>query len=162
MSGRPGKAFIVNEAQAMRVDGVNKLLVLLDTGRLPEHVCFIFTTTTQQGLLFGKDTDANALISRCTKIDLENGPSTRKAMAIRAKKIAMDQKIDGFDDDDYVDAIDQNRGNLRMLLSRIESGAFVEDATRRRAMRAELAAMPIETKQNAKRRRELAELLEAA
>lgn len=160
MSSKPGKCFIINEAQAMRVDTVNFLLVLLE--RLPEHVAFIFTTTTQQGLLFGKDTNADALISRCTEIRLENGPSTRKAMAIRAQKIARDQKIDGFEQADYLDAIDQYNGNLRMLFSRIESGAFVEDATRRRALRAELAAMPVETKANAKRRRELAELLEAA
>ena len=167
MSKRPGKAFVIDECQALRADGVNYLLVLLE--RLPEHVVFVFTTTVvktglfgTEDLLFGKGIDPTPFTSRCTSINLENGAETRAAMAQRAKRIAEAQKIDGFDDAVYADAVDQCRGNLRMLLSRIESGSFVEDATRRRALRAELAAMPTETKVNAKRRRELAELLEAA
>ncbi len=160
MSDRPGKAYLVNEAHGLRKDAIRLLLVMLE--RLPEHVCIVFTTTNAGEMLFSDDGDAAPLVSRCTQIKLDNGPSTRKAMAIRAQKIARDQKIDGFDETVYVDAVDQCRGNLRMLLSKIESGAFVEDATQRRALRAELAAMPMETKANAKRRRELAELLDAA
>lgn len=154
MSARPGKAYIVNEAHGLRQDAVRLLLVMLE--RLPEHVCFVFTTTAQQTGLFGSE--EGPLVSRCTQIDLEATEETQLAMAARAKKIAQAEGIDGLPDDVYRDALAQCRGNLRMLLQRIESGRFVEDANRRRELQSELAQLP-ECKATAKRRAEiLAEL----
>ncbi len=147
MSARPGKAYIVNEAHGLRQDAVRLLLVMLE--RLPEHVAFIFTTTEVQRGLFGAE--EGPLVSRCTQIDLAADEDTQRAMAARAKKIAQAEGIDGLPDDVYLDALAQCRGNLRMLLQRIESGRFSEDAAKRRALQAELAALP-EGKASAKRR----------
>src|SRR4029079_6802132 len=87
----------------------------------------------------GDDGDAAPLVSRCIELVLESGPEARKAMAMRAKAIARQEGIDGLPDSGYLDAVEQTRGNMRMLLSRIESGQFAEDAKYREGLRRELA-----------------------
>jgi replication-associated recombination protein RarA len=141
MSAKPGKAYIVNEAHGLRRDAIQLLLVILE--RLPALVCIVFTTTKSgQASLFedmGDDGDAAPLVSRCIELVLESGPEARKAMAMRAKAIARREGIDGLPDSVYLDAVEQTRGNMRMLLSRIESGQFAEDAKYREGLRRELA-----------------------
>lgn len=152
MSKRPGKAYIVNESHGLRQDAVRLLLVVLE--RLPSHVCVIFTTSQQAApSLFGSD-EAGPLQSRCTQIDLETTAETQAAMAARAKKVAQAEGIDGLPDEVYLAALAQCRGNLRMLLARIESGRFSEDAAKRGKLQAELDALPV-NKSTAKRRAEL-------
>lgn len=159
MSAKRGKAYIVNEAHGLRKDTIRLLLVMLE--RLPSHVVFCFTTTTTgQQFLFSDDGDAAPLISRCTHVKLENGEETRKAMASRAEKIAKAEGIDGVATSYYLESVDQCRGNLRMLLSRIESGSFVDDAHQRGEWRRELTALADGKGKHAeKRRAELTELL---
>jgi DNA polymerase-3 subunit gamma/tau len=149
MSGKPGKAYLVNEAHALIPSVVRLLLVVLE--RLPEHVAVIFTTTaTATPSLFGSD-EGGPLQSRCTQIDLEASAETQRAMAQRAKRVAQAEGIDGLPDEVYVDALAQCRGNLRMLIQRIESGRFSEDASKRNALKGELANLPT-GKTTAKRR----------
>ena len=136
MSGKGGKAFIVNEAHGLRRDTIRLLLVALE--RLPEHVCFIFTTTKDgQASLFEDSEDTAPLLSRCIEVELDNGSAARKAMALRAKAIAQKEGIDGLPDSLYVDVMDSVGGNMRRLLQRIESGAFARDAKQRQAWREE-------------------------
>ena len=155
MSGKPGKAYIVNEAHGLRRDAIRLLLVILE--RLPAHVCLLFTTTKSgQASLFedmGDDGDAAPLVSRCVEIVLESGEATRKAMALRAKEIAQQEGIDGLPDSVYLDAVQQTRGNMRMLLSRIESGQFADDARYREGLRKELAMIASSKAPDAEERR---------
>ena len=61
--GRGGRAIIINEAHGLRAPIVRQLLGLLE--RIPSHVVFIFTTTTD-GLSLFEDSqlDASPLLSR--------------------------------------------------------------------------------------------------
>jgi DNA polymerase-3 subunit gamma/tau len=66
---RGGRAYVVNEAHALRKDVIRQLLVLLE--RLPAHVVVVFTTTTEgQDALFEDYDDASPLLSRCLRLDL--------------------------------------------------------------------------------------------
>jgi replication-associated recombination protein RarA len=61
---KPGRAYLVNEAHALRKPVIRQLLVMLE--RIPRHVAIVFTTTTegQESLLEDYD-DASPLLSRC-------------------------------------------------------------------------------------------------
>lgn len=140
MGEKPGKAFIVNEAHGLRRDTIRELLVLLE--RLPEHVAVIFTTTKAgQASLFEDSEDTAPLLSRCHVLELSSDSTTRKAMAARAKQIAMAEGIDGLPDSVYLDALAGYGGNMRKLLQRIESGGFKRDAAQRQAWRAEYESL---------------------
>jgi DNA polymerase-3 subunit gamma/tau len=57
---RSGRAYLVNEAHALRKDVIRQLLVLLE--RIPSHVAIIFSTTTEgQAALFEDYDDASPL-----------------------------------------------------------------------------------------------------
>src|SRR6266566_4985512 len=67
--GKGGRAYLVNEAHALRKDVIRQLLVLLE--RIPAHVVIVFTTTTEgQEALFEDFDDASPLLSRCLRLDL--------------------------------------------------------------------------------------------
>ena len=123
---KPGKAYICNECHGLRRDTIRQLLILLE--ELPEHVVWIFTTTTTgQQSLFGGDLsgDVHPLMSRCTVLTLATDTT---AIAERAKSVAMSEGIDGLPLWVYRDAVIKERGNLRAVLNSIESGAFQEQA----------------------------------
>lgn len=126
---KPGKCWIVEEAHGLRKDTMRLLLTLLE--RLPDHVCFVFTTTKAGELsLFEDDVsgDAAPLLSRCIEVQLSRDDATDKAMAERARKIAQAEGIDGLPLSVYENALAGSAGNMRRLLQRIESGAFKADA----------------------------------
>src|SRR5205807_9183975 len=64
-----GRAYLVNEAHGLRKDVIRQFLVMLE--RVPSHVVWIFTTTTEgeQGLFEDYD-DAGPLLSRCLPLPL--------------------------------------------------------------------------------------------
>lgn len=66
-------------------------------------------------------------MSRCEQIVLENGPETRLAFAQRARELAQRENLDGLPQDAYNAAAEAANGNMRLLLARIESGAFADD-----------------------------------
>src|SRR5713101_7825690 len=90
---KSGRAYVVNEAHALRKDVIRQLLVLLE--RIPAHVVIVFTTTTEgQDSLFEDYDDASPLLSRCLRLDLARR-DLAKAFAERAKKIAEQEGLDG-------------------------------------------------------------------
>ena len=153
LSGKPGKAFLVNEAHGLRRDTIRRLLVLLES--LPEHVAFIFTTTVAgQAELWDDCQDTAPLLSRCIEVELSNGDRARQAMAKRAKEIAQREGIDGLPDAVYLSALDAVQGNMRRLLQRIECGGFAKDAERRRLLQVELDHLRSTKGERAEKRRE--------
>lgn len=121
--GKGGRAIIINEAHGLRSDTQRALLVALE--RIPSHVVWVFTTTTdgQQALLFDSD-DASPLLSRCLRIDLARR-DLAKPFAERARAIARAEGLDGQPMERYVRLAQECRNNLRAMLSQIEAGAML-------------------------------------
>ena len=120
---RTGRAVIVNEAHGLRKPAVRQLLVFLE--RLPSHVAFIFTTTTEGMSMFEDDNiDANPLLSRCIILSLAQRDIARP-FAKRAKEIAEREGLDGQPIERYVRLVNNKGGNMRAVLQAIESGEML-------------------------------------
>jgi replication-associated recombination protein RarA len=142
IDGKAGWCIVVNECHGLRRDTVRALLDTLE--RIPDYVVWVFTTTNQgQAAFFDDDQDGDAapLVSRCQEIRLADGPAVRKALALRAKAVAQSAGCDGLPDAVYERCVDACRGNLRMVLQRVESGQLADEA--RSELTRQLMALPL-------------------
>lgn len=122
--GKGGRAFIINESHGLRASIVRQLLGLLE--RIPSHVVFIFTTTTDGLALFeDAQTDASPLLSRCVEIRLTS-QGLCKPFAAKVKEIAEAEGMDGQPIARYEQLARDCRNNMRRMLMSIESGCMME------------------------------------
>jgi DNA polymerase III gamma/tau subunit len=122
--GKGGRAFIVNEAHGLRRSAVRRLLGLLE--RIPRHVVFIFTTTTENQLCFFEDhTDAGPLLSRCIEITLTN-QGLAKVFAKHVQSIAKAENLDGKPEQAYYRLAQDCKNNCRAMLQQVEAGMMKE------------------------------------
>jgi len=121
--GKGGRAYIVNEAHGLTRAAVRQLLVMLE--RIPGHVVWIFTTTTDAMVLFeDAHEEASPLLSRCAEVRLTN-QGLSKVFAKRAKEIAQAEKLDGQPIEKYVRLVSDHKNNMRAVLQRIEEGVML-------------------------------------
>lgn len=125
IGSKSGRAIMVNEAHGLRQDTIRKLLVVLE--RIPNHVTWVFTTTSdgQQALFDG--IDAHPLLSRCIPYRLE-GKQYAQRFAERAMSIAEQEGLGGATLPEYVDLAKRCQFNLRQMLCEIEGGLMVREA----------------------------------
>lgn len=122
--GVGGCAYIVNEAHHLRPEAIGLLLDVLE--RLPDHVVWIFTTTTEgNAKLFEGVEDAVPLVSRCLPIALSR-QNLAKPYAARVKEIAEAEGLGGKDFGAYERAAKDERNSFRALLQRAEAGQFLK------------------------------------
>lgn len=118
--GKGGRAFIINEAHGLKKAATRRFLGILE--RIPQHVCFIFTTTrVGQEALFEDNIDASPLLSRCVVINLTN-QGLAQVFAKHCRRIATDAGLNGKPIGAYVRLAQDCKNNCRAMLMAIEAG----------------------------------------
>lgn len=119
--GKGGRAFLINEAHGLCKPEIRWLLGLLE--RIPNHVVFVFTTTTDGMTLFQDfQGDALPLFSRCIEIALDDSEVQQQAFAEHCYHVAQREGIDGEPFESYLKLAQECRCNCRMMFQRIEAG----------------------------------------
>lgn len=115
-----GRAFLINEAHALRKPVIRQLLVLLE--RIPSHVAIVFTTTSEgQESLFEDFDDAGPLLSRCVRLDLARR-DLAKPFAERLRTIAAAEGFGDIAPAVALKAVQLRFNNFRSVLQALESG----------------------------------------
>jgi replication-associated recombination protein RarA len=126
LGDKHGRAFIVEEAHTLRKPLIDRLLVVVDTGNIPGHCVWLFTSTkTGVESLFEDYEDAGPLLSRCTRLEFASR-NVAKPLAIRAKWIAEQEGLDGRPLEDYIRLVNEHNGNMRAVLNDIEAGRMLK------------------------------------
>lgn len=122
-------------AHGLRGPILSRFLTLLE--RLPEHCTIIFTTTNAgHASLFADYEDASPLLSRCLVVPMtavkipewgrDGAGEIGNEFARKALEIARAEGLDGKPLDEYLTLARDCKGNFRMMLTRIQSGAMME------------------------------------
>lgn len=124
LGDKHGRAVLLNESHGLRKDTVRKLLVVLE--RIPNHVCWLFTTTSdgQQSLFEG--IDAHPLLSRCIEFRLEHNRYVAM-FAQRVQEIAEAEGLGGANPGEYVELAKRCKCNMRQMLCQVEAGQMLRE-----------------------------------
>lgn len=126
--GKGCHVFIVNEAHGLSSKVVSRLQTVLEQDNVQRNSTWIFTTTFQgQRKLFDDAFDACPFMSRAIELTLEHGEDVVLAFAVRARRIAQTEHLDGLDLDDYVRLVRGCGCNMRKVLQQIEAGEMLAD-----------------------------------
>ncbi len=122
-----GCVFIVNEVHGLRESTILQLLTTLDEGRIPQHVAWVFTTTSDGAeKLFSDCDDAGPLTSRCSNLPLARRDLT-KPFAIKLKETAEKLSLGGKPLAAYEKLLQLHKNNMRACYQHIEMGGMVGD-----------------------------------
>lgn len=123
---RSGRAVLCNESHGLRKDSVRKLLVVLE--RVPPHVTWVFTTTSEGQQTLFDGVDSHPLLSRCIKYELTIDDCAAQIVA-RAKEIAESEELGGADLADYMLLAKRCKFNFRDMLTEIERGEMFRECS---------------------------------
>jgi DNA polymerase III gamma/tau subunit len=128
--GKGGRAFLINEAHALRKPVIRQLLVMLE--RIPAHCVFVFTTTNEgQEALFEDCDDASPLLSRCLRLDLSRRGLCEPFAARVVAKARAAGFLNGKPDEFYVQRaaafLKKENNNCRALINAVDAG-YLTDA----------------------------------
>ena len=124
--GKGCHVFIVNEAHGLSSKVVSRLQTVLEQDNVQRNSTWILTTTFQgPRKLFDDAFDACPFLSRAIELTLEHGEDVVLAFAVRARKIAQSEQLDGKPLEDYVRLVRESGCNMRKVLQRIESGEML-------------------------------------
>ena len=126
---KPGRVIVLNEIHGISKRVMRSLLTILED--IPEHAAWILTTTEDGAdSLFDsedKSIDASPFGSRCIPIGLSQR-GLAEVFARHALEIATREGLAGSATlKDFVRLANDCRSNLRMMLTRLEAGEFVEE-----------------------------------
>ena len=122
---RSGRAVLCNESHGLRKDSVRKLLVVLE--RVPAHVTWVFTTTSEGQQTLFDGVDSHPLLSRCIKFELTVEDCAAQIVA-RAKDIAESEGLGGADLAEYMLLAKRCKFNFRDMLTEIERGEMFRES----------------------------------
>jgi replication-associated recombination protein RarA len=122
---KAGRAYLINEAHALRKPAVRQLLLLLE--RIPRHVVIVFSSTSTALKVFEDSEDAGPLLSRCLRLELEE-TNLGRPFAEHVRLIAQLEGLDGQPVERYLHLARQCRNNMRAMLGAIELGEMCEPA----------------------------------
>jgi len=123
-----GRAFIVDEAHRLTTGAVGQLLTTLETGNIPKHVIWIFTTTEKgQAALLKRVDDAAPLIARSVDLKLTSR-GLCELFAKHCKRIAEIEELDGRPIGDYERLAKSKKNDCRAMLQAVEQGAMLPDS----------------------------------
>jgi replication-associated recombination protein RarA len=122
--GKGGRALIINEVHGLNRGAIRQLLTTLE--RIPAHVVWIITTTSENLESFDDCDDAQPLLSRCVQLTLAR-QGLAKPFAERVRQIAQAEGLDGRPIADYVKLLQKHRNNFRAAIVDVESGCMLSD-----------------------------------
>ena len=122
--GKGGRVLIINEVHGLNRGAIRQLLTTLE--RIPAHVVWIFTTTSENLESFDDCDDAQPLLSRCVQLTLAR-QGLAKPFAERVRQIAQAEGLDGRPIGDYVKLLQKHRNNFRAAIVDVESGCMLSD-----------------------------------
>ena len=125
--GKGCHLFIVNEAHGLSSKVVSRLQTLLEQDDVQRNSTWVFTTTFQgQQRLFDGALDACPFMSRAIELSLEHGEDVVLAFAVRSRKLAQHEQLDGQPLESYVQLVRDCGCNMRKVLQRIEAGEMLD------------------------------------
>jgi hypothetical protein len=124
--GKGCHVFILNEAHMLSSKVVSRLQTVFEQDNVQRNSTWILTTTFQgERKLFDDAFDACPFMSRAIELTLEHGENVVLAFAVRARKIAQSEQLDGKPLDEYVRLVRQSGCNMRKVLQQIEAGEMI-------------------------------------
>ena len=124
--GKGCHVFIINEAHGLSSKVVSRLQTVFEQDNVQRNSTWVLTTTFQgQRKLFDDAFDACPFLSRAIELTLEHGEDVVLAFAVRARKIAQTEQLDGKPLEDYVQLVRNSGCNMRKVLQQIEAGEML-------------------------------------
>lgn len=118
--------FIINEAHGLSGKVISRLQTVLEHPHVQANSTWIFTTTFRgQRKLFDSAMDAEPFISRAICLEFKHGDDVVLEFALRARKIADQEGLNGKPLEAYVKLVRDSKCNLRQVLQEIEAGAML-------------------------------------
>jgi len=123
-------SFIVNEAHCLRGPILARLNTTLELPTVMKNSVWVFTTTTagERKLFDADEIERVPFGSRTIPVRLKANEQVTLDFAIRAKRIAEQEKLDGRPLEDYVALVRKHNHNMREVLQAVDAGEMLSQS----------------------------------